>query len=186
MHVAALILAALLQTLELSSWPGERFVLLPKPVKSQQYGYRAFDPALPYAEWVGKVLTVKSVEEGNPAKIVFMTDDGRLLHAEAYEGSVHDVALQRDFDAARARWVGKTLRLRVAEILTPDEKAMKVGKGTPVTVTAIVPGDLDYEPFRFLLRLADGREGFVDVQLTGTNISRGMRGTDTFDQLFSE
>jgi len=183
MHLAAVLFAALLQTIDLSAWSGETFVLLPKPAKAQQYGYRSFDPALPYAEWVGKQLKVKSVEAGEPATIVFVAPDGSLLHAEAYNGTVHDIASVRELDEARQQYAGKTLTLRVAQLLT-TQHAIDVGKGTRVKVKEIVAGDLDYEPFRFVLTTPDGREGFLDVQLTGTNVSPKLRGIDTFSQLF--
>lgn len=179
------------QTLEIDAWTGHAFVLLPKSPKAQQYGYRSFVPALPYAQWLGKTLTVTNVEQGAPAIVTFRASDGATVRAEAYNGTVHDLALASDLESAKKRWSGKALWLRVDDILTYDAdgdkfRSIRLGKGARVVVKDVVGSSLDYEPAEFLLVADDGRSGFLDVQLSGTNVSKGMRGTDTFEQLFSE
>lgn len=178
-------------TLEMDAWVGQRFVLMPKVAKAQQYGYQSFDPPLPYAEWVGKILTVTSVTPGSPAIVTFKADGGAALRAASYGTGIHDLAPLRDLDYAREQWVGKPLWLRVNEILTFDAATGKfgsiaLGKGARVTVHDVVASTFDYEPIRVVVVADDGRKGFLDVQLTGTNVSPKLRGTDTFDELFLE
>jgi hypothetical protein len=179
------------KTLELPQWVGQRFVLLAMPQESQGYGYQSFEPPLPYAQWVGKVLTVTAVDSGSPRTVTFKAEDGTLSTAAAYSDKINYIAPLRDLNYARDTWVGRFLWLRGPDMLTFDaatEKfgSIRLGKGARVKVTGVSGGMLDYEPVELLLVADDGRRGFLDIQLTGTNVSTGLRGTDTFDDVFTE
>ncbi len=178
-------------TLELPEWVGQRFMLLAMPRKSQGYGYQSFEPHLPYAQWVGKILTVTAVDSGSPRTVTFKAEDGTTLTATAYSDKINYIAPMRDLTYARDTWLGRFLWLRVPDFLTFDPATEKfgstrVGKGARVKVTGVAAGMLDYEPVQLELVADDGRRGFLDIQLTGTNVSTALRGTDTFDEVFAE
>jgi hypothetical protein len=178
-------------TLELPEWVGQRFMLLTMPQKSRGYGYQSFEPHLPYAEWVGKILTVTAVDSGSPRTVTFKAEDGTPLTATAYSDKINYIAPMRDLTYARDTWLGRFLWLRVPDVLTFDpvmEKfgSTRVGKGARVKVTGVAAGMLDYEPVQLDLVADDGRRGFLDIQLTGTNVSTALRDTDTFDDIFAE
>jgi hypothetical protein len=109
----------------------------------------------------------------------------------AYSDKINYIAPTRDLTYARDTWVGRFLWLRGPDLLTFDattEKfgSIRVGKGARVKVTGVAAGLLDYEPVELELVADDGRRGFLDIQLTGTNVSTALRGTDTFDEVFAE
>ncbi|HXH95232.1 MAG TPA: hypothetical protein VNN25_26900 [Thermoanaerobaculia bacterium] len=178
-------------TLELPEWVGQRFMLLAMPQKSQGYGYQSFEPNLPYAQWVGKILTVTAVDSGSPRTVTFKAEDGTPLTATAYSDKINYIAPMRDLTYARDTWLGRFLWLRGPDLLTFDAATEKfgsihVGKGARIKVTGVAAGMLDYEPVHLELVADDGRRGFLDIQLTGTNVSTALRGTDTFDDVFAE
>jgi len=183
---------AALDTLEIKDWVGQRFVLLPKPPKTRAYGYMLFDPHLPYAPWVGKTLTVIAVSEGAMTDIAFRADDGTVVHATVSGGQqVDNLAPLRDLDYARSKWRGKTLWLRGTDLITWNEATEKFGtikvkKYAPVEVTDVVAGWFSQEPIHLILKAPSGETGFMDVNVSGTNVSRLLRELSHFDDLFFE
>jgi len=182
-----------LGTLEIDQWVGQKFILLPRPASIKKYGYLAFKPVLPYEHWVGRILTVTGITRDSVPVVHFTTDDGAKLMAAADANSVEGIAPLRDLDYARTRWLERSLWLREAELAVYDEEAdelgtIYVGAGAHVTVKNIVAGWYNFEPIRFILKADDGREGFLDVQLSGTN-GRAVFGDlkpKAFDDYFSE
>jgi hypothetical protein len=181
-----------LPTLEAKEWVGQRFVLLPKPPKLRANGYLLLEPHLPYAPWAGKTLTVTEVVDGKMPEVTFRADDGTIVHGTAYGGQQIDgLAPLRDIDYARAKWRGKTLWLRGTDLLTWNEStekfgSVKVKKYSPVQVVDVVPSFFTQEPIRLVLRGAGGESGFLDVNVSGTNISKLLREFSHFDDQFYE
>ncbi|HEV7485742.1 MAG TPA: hypothetical protein VGQ65_08665 [Thermoanaerobaculia bacterium] len=178
-------------TLAIENWVGERFILLPQPSKLREYGYQLFEPHLDYASWAGKILTVTAVEKDTLPRVHFKTDDGVEVLSTAYSDTIDGIAPIRDLDYARQRWLGKSLWLRRPEIATYDEDSdqygsIRLGRTAHVKVKSIVAGWYDHEPVRFILFADDGREGFVDLQLSGTNVSAVLRNATSFQEYFSE
>jgi hypothetical protein len=180
-------------TVEIEQWVGQRFILLPASTSLRQYGYQSFEPSLPYEKWVGTILTVTNVSSGVISEVEFRTEHGQRLVAKAYSGSIDGLASVRDLDYARLRWLGKSLWLRVPDLVTYDEALDKFGsvmlwRAAHVTVKNIVAGWNEFAPVRFILRADDGREGFLDVQLSGTNVGEILRNqrASSFEHYFSE
>jgi hypothetical protein len=173
-----------------SPWVGQRFIFLPCPKARTSSCYRSFKDNLNYSDWVGKIVTVRHVSYGGPShEVFFTTSDGKELHATAYDGSVEGIALVSDLDLA-SRWTGKTLWLRDRGVLetydatTGEGDSERVGRLAKVRVKAVVAGWTSARPARFIVVSEDGREGFVDVQISGTNTRRqdqkGSRLEDVF------
>jgi hypothetical protein len=125
-----------------------------------------------------------------------MDDNGQEYVASASfddpdDASVNNLAPLLDLQAARAKWRSKTLWLKTARLGSYDEVADKVGdvsvsKGGRATVTDVIAGWYEGTPVRFILSTDSGVEGFVDVNLSGTNVSRILRDFSRFDEQFFE
>lgn len=180
-----------LPTLEVKDWVGQRFIFLPQPTKLRTYGYQLFEPRLSYSAWVGKIVTVTNVSEGFLPEVTFRADDGTTVRAKMYSGSINGIAPVRDLEFARSRWLGKTLWIRGNELGTWNEQtdefgSVKVRKCSPVEVQDVVAAFFDHEPVRLILKTPDGRVGFYDLALSGTNVSPILRKFAHFDDAFFE
>lgn len=171
----------------ISQWAGERFIFLPQSKKLQGYGYQSFH--VDYDEYVGRIAKVISVDESNYLpKIQFqMEDNGKELSATAYSESINGIAPIADIDSARSRWLNKTLWFKNKELVLYDEEkdkflSLKVKKYSPVKVVDIVAGWYNDSPVRFILQTQSGDEGFIDLNLSGTNVSEILRGYSHFDE----
>lgn len=178
-------------TLEIQDWVGQRFIFLPQTKKIQSYGYQSFDPKLSYDDWVGKIVTVTEVSSDILPKITFKTDDGKLITATAYGETIEDIAPLRDLEYARTNWLGKTLWLRGSELVTYDDATDQYGsvelkRFSPVKVQDVVAGWYNNTPIRFILKTDDGKVGFLDVNVSGTNIASMLRKYDHFTDEFFE
>jgi len=173
----------------ISKWIGERFIFLPQPKYSQKLGYQNFNVS--YHKYVGRIAKVISVNESDyTTKVIFkMEDNGKKLSATAYSESIRGIASIADIDSARSRWLNKTLWFKKNELSVYDERkdkvfGFKIAKCSPVKVIDIVAGWLNIEPVRFILRTPSGDEGFVDINLSGTNVSLLLRHKFLFDDIF--
>jgi hypothetical protein len=171
------------------NWVGERFIFLPKSKKLQSYGYQSFK--VDYERYVGRIAKVISIDESDylPKVSFKMEDDGKELKATAYSESIDGIAPIADIDSARSRWLNKTLWIKEKELVLYDEEkdkflSIKIKKYSPVKVLDIVAGWYNHEPVRFILQTASGDEGFVDVNLSGTNVSYILRDYSHFDEEF--
>lgn len=176
-------------------WIGESFLFLPKPKSLQEYGYQSIKGAdgrfgnPSYEKFVGRQAKVIMIEG---QKVTFkMEDDGTILTAEAYSESIDGIAPILDIDNASKRWTGKKLWYIKKDIATFDstnEKfgSIKVKRYSPVTVKEVIAGWYDHEPVRFVLSTSTGEEGFIDVDLSGTNVSPILRNHSRFEQYFLE
>lgn len=175
-------------------WVGERFVFLPKIKSSQVYGYQGFDGNHAYQKYVGRIAKVISVGEGRSFPKVFfkMEDTGEELSATSRTQSISDIAPVADIDSARAHWLGATLWYKGKQIVFYDEKTDKFGgidikKYSPVKVNDIVAGWHDHSPVRFIIQNTTGDEGFVDINISGTNVAEILRKYNKFeDNFFTE
>lgn len=182
----------------ISSWVGESFVFLPKQTALQRFGYRDFQvgdelyESPNYNEYVGRIATVVSVQKVCDSwDVQFeMQDNGQRVTAAAWRGGIDGVAPVADIDAARDRWLGKTLWYKKTWIDTYNEDTGEVcsvhlRKNSQVKVIDIGAGWKHSTPVRFILQTAAGKQGYVDMTWTGTNCDDyERRYCDTFESLF--
>src|SRR5262249_37490334 len=161
----------------------------PKPKSSQSESYDDFTDKLTYEKYVGRVAKVVSVSDfsGRTHVEFAMEDNGERLRARTSvnKESLKGMALVDDFEIARKQWVGKTLWCRTMMISTYDEKSdtlstLQVKKFSPVKVIDVVAGWDEERPTRFLLETADGKRGFLDMNLSGTNVQKETRHLSRF------
>src|SRR4051812_43679315 len=174
-----------------SPWVGQRFIFLPCRKTRTSSCYESFKDDLRYSDWVGKIVTVRHVSYGNPHEVFFTTSDGKDLHATAYDGSAAGIALVSDLDLAR-KWTGKVLWLRDRAFIetydanTGETGVERIGRLAKVRVKAVTAGWTSARPARLIVVSDDGRAGFVDVQISGTNARREDQKGSRVEDLFYE
>jgi hypothetical protein len=192
------------RTLEIMDWGGERVMFAPKSEGTKKYGYQSIKkrPApgqsgigshgLPYETYVGKFATIKRVtKERIIHRIELETDDGEGLVGDAYLETLDGIVFVRDLDYAKEHYQGKPLWLMSADLLGVDEggehfSTIPAKRFSKVMVKAVAVGSFQDNPIRFVLNTSDGKEGYVDFQITGTNVSHSLRSEDSFSNHFAE
>ena len=168
----------------IGSWVGKRFIFLPKPKGSESGTYEDFSRAVTHQKYAGRVARVVSADAtGASAYIEFeMEDDGERLRVftVANKESVRGMALLDDIENARKRWAGKTVWSKMLMISSYDEQSgaitmTPVKKFGSLKVVDVVPGWDEEKPARFKLEAPDGKQGFVDLNLSGTNVQKEVR-----------
>jgi hypothetical protein len=168
-----------------SKWIGERFIFLPRSKGIQHYGYQNFDVS--YEKYVGRIAKVISIEDDEVT--LKMEDNGKELKATAYMETVEGIAPVSDIDSARSRWLNKTLWYKKNEIVLYDEdkdkfSSINISKCSPIKVIDIVAGWHYDSPVRFIIQAHEGDEGFVDLNLSGTNVSVNLQKYNHFEDNF--
>src|SRR5262252_4339216 len=180
----------------IGSWVGKRFIFLPKPKGSESGTYEVFSRAVTHQKYAGRVARVVSADDsGASAFIEFeMEDDGEKLRVFTVAGkeSVRGMALLDDIENARKQWAGKMVWSKMLMISSYDEQSgaitmTPVKKFGPLKVVDVVPGWDEEKPARFKLEAPDGKQGFVDLNLSGTNVHKEARRLFRFeDHLLAE
>jgi hypothetical protein len=180
----------------INSWAGKRFIFLPRPKGSESGTYEDFTRKITHQKYAGRVARVVSADaSGASAYIEFqMEDDGEKLRVftVANKESIRGLALLDDIDNARKQWAGKTLWSKMLMISIYDEESgaitmTTVKKFGPLKVVDVVPGWDEEKPVRFKLETPDGKRGFVDLNLSGTNVQKEARTQSRFeDHLMAE
>src|SRR5215813_9624588 len=174
----------------IGNWAGKRFIFLPKPKGSESGTYEDFSRTVTHQKYSGRIARVVSADDsGASAYIEFqMEDDGERLRVftVANKESVRGMALIDDIENARKQWAGKTLWSKMLMISSYDEQSgaitmTQVKKFGPLKVVDAVPGWDEEKPVRLKLETPDGKQGFVDLNLSGTNVQKEVRHLSRFE-----
>lgn len=180
----------------MEKWVGEKFIFLPKSESLKKSGYQSIvggkerfgQPS--YEECVGRVGTITKVADGYSGRyITIQTDDNGQIYTGLGSVSIEGIAPVADIDYARNKWLGKILWYARKKILTYNETTGKSGsiklkKYSPAKVVDVVAGWYEDMPVRFILQTPSGEEGFIDVNLSGTNVSYRLRDCNRFEEYF--
>jgi hypothetical protein len=174
----------------IGSWVGKRFIFLPKPKGSESGTYEDFSRTVTHKKYAGRVARVVSADStGASAYIEFeMEDDNERLRVftVANKESVRGMALVDDIENARNQWAGKTVWSKMLMISSYDPQSgavtmTQVKKFGPLKIADVVPGWDEEKPVRFKLEAPDGKQGFVDLNLSGTNVHKEVRHMSRFE-----
>jgi hypothetical protein len=174
----------------IGSCVGKRFIFLPKPKGSESGTYEDFSRLVTHQKYAGRVARVVTANDsGASAFIEFqMEDDGERLRVftVANKESVRGMAFLDDIENARKQWAGKTVWGKMLMISCYDEQSgaitmTAVKKFGPLKVVDVVPGWDEEKPARFKLETPDGKQGFVDLNLSGTNVQKEVRNLSRFE-----
>lgn len=183
--------------LPISEWQGKRVIFLPQPGSLRKFGYQAFtggggqfgNPT--YEEAAGKIGTVVAVEAGQFPKVAIeMEGSSRRYVGTVYLETLNGVAFLDEIDQARKDLIGKTFWILSSQFVTYDEASgkygsVKVKKFSPVTVADVVVGWQNEAPIRLILKGESGDEGYLDVNISGTNGSKQLVGFGYIDKHLS-
>jgi hypothetical protein len=176
--------APLFPFVPIDSWVGQRFIFLPGPKASESGTYDDFSGRLVRKKYQGRIAKVISASDfsGRVHLELEMEDTQERLRAKTLPNkeSIKGIALIDDISSARSRWAGQTIWCVMPRLSTYDEQNDLVGSITvkrysPVQVVDIVAGWDEEKPVRFLLKTADGKRGFLDLNLSGTNVFKEVR-----------
>lgn len=178
--------------------------MLPKREMFQKYPYDLYDRSgerflqVPYAALGGKFVTVTDVRWYDEPiinihgwLIRFRVDDtGQEYatkasmpladpHADPDKVTVLDVALVRDLQAAREKYIGKKYWILRHELIALDNKeirGVRFKAFTPVVISDVLAGDNSFVPVRLVIKNDQGEEGWLDMAVSPSN---GGGGTST-------
>jgi hypothetical protein len=177
----------------IDTWVGKQFVFLPGPKASENGSYEDFSGKVIRKQYQGRIATVINANDfGGRVHLEFeMEDTKEHLRAKTLPNkeSLKGIALIDDISNARARWVGKTLWCRQPRLATYDEQSdisgtITVKRYSPMKVIDIVAGWDEEKPVRFLLETANGKRGFIDLNLSGTNVFKDFRQLHRMEHYF--
>ncbi len=187
---AASAAAALFTFHPINSWVGQRFIFLPGPKASENSAYEDFSGKVIRKQYQGRIAKVISVSEfdGRAHVEYEMEDTQERLRAQTLPNkeTVKGMALVDDLNNARSHWMGKTLWCKQMMISTYDELSdavsyLRIKRYSPLKVADVIAGWDEEKPIRVVLEAADGRRGFVDLNLSGTNVFQEVRHLHRFD-----
>lgn len=185
--------AALFPFHPVNKWEGQRFGFLAGPPATQDAIYDDFSGKLTRKQYAGRIARVVAVSDfGGRAHLEFeMEDTKEHLRARTTDGSerVTGMALVDDIENARAQWQGQTLWCKESRLVTHDATTGQVSyvtikKYAPVKVVEVGAGWNEEKPIRFVLETADGKRGFLDLNLSGTNVFKEARHLHRFEHCF--
>jgi hypothetical protein len=179
--------------LPITEWQGQRFIFLSAPKGSENTAYQDFNGKRVRKDYAGRIAKVVSVSDfsGRHHVELEIEDNGEKLRARTSPDreSLEGLLLVDDLEHAKQQWLGKTLWSRQLRLFTYNESSDVLGslpikRYCALKVVAIQPGWAAETPLRFQLETADGKRGFLDVNLSGTNVPPELRPLAHFEEFF--
>jgi hypothetical protein len=181
----------------IESWVGKQFLFAPIHSNKQQYGYTEFKGGTgmegrpSYEECFGKVATVtdfKTADAEFELKVK-LNDSGKEYTARTRNGVISRIVFLEDMDSAKARYENNTYYMKRDLLYTWDEAKDKVGisnnhKFAAMKVKAIYASFDDNAPVQLWLVNAKGEEGFININLSNTNVDASLKNKSVFSYYF--
>ena len=174
---------------------GQRFVFRPMmTAKQQQTGYLGFDFDYnpDYREYLGRSIKILSIGGSKyfPKIQVAVEDNLKEFTIITEGGSMNAFVFIPDVEAAKAQWTNATLWYKGDNLICcyqEDADSLALVKVKKLSQVKVVDVGVSWDPtrpIRFTVQTTAGQQGFVDVNVSGTNVSRAVRGQNRFDDLF--
>jgi hypothetical protein len=186
------------------SWVGEKFIFHPKPKNLRQFRYvniylpeeqakKGLEKHPAYEDCVGKTVTVFKVDfkdEDNFTVYLRSDSDGTEFKAVTDTGCIEGLVAMADIENARKAFNGKKLWYLKENILHYDEErdsynAIYAPRYSHLEVIGIEPGWSNKTPVRFVLNNGYDQTGYVEINLSGTNVPKSVRAQDRLRDYFS-
>jgi hypothetical protein len=187
-----------------SSWiqPGVKVLILPASKADQEFPVRYIyrdtskKDRPPCSEVSGKVVVIETVM----SYWVTLRDEssGKLYYAprknDRYaptrDDLLENITPLSDLQAARDALLGKEVWCKTGALSTYDATTGIVGStyidvSRPVKISDVLAGWDDAKPVRVVVRTNAGKEGFIDIHYSNTNIFSYMQTTNNFSDYFS-
>jgi hypothetical protein len=153
---------------------------------------------IPYDKYVGRIVRVTAITkpEDQIERILHETqieltleDTGeKLMYQPGSDGRVEGITPVTVLDGARERYLGKTLWIDTVmntyDSATDEKGYVAVRRYSPVRVTDVVVSIEEDAPVRFIVLAEDGKQGFVDVALSGMNARSSLLLYHRFEDAF--
>ena len=180
------------------TWKGETFMFHEKPFPLQKFHYlnivkKGSEPAKhpSYQECSGKKVIVSGlISKGEEFIVTLNSEDGSIYETATLNGSIDGLIPLKDIQMAEKYLLNTSLWYLKENILDYNNKK---GEYSPVyaarystlKVIAVKPGWNTNSPVRLILETPYQEEGFVDINLSGTNVPETVRNKNRFSKFFS-
>lgn len=177
----------------ITTWQDQRFIFLSSPKASSDTPYQDYNGKRVRKDYAGRIAKVVNVSDfsGRQHLDLEMEDNGEKLRARTSPNreSLEGLLLVADLEQARKQWEGQTLWSRQMRLSTYNETtdligALVIKRYAALKVVSVTPGWDNATPLRFTLETADGKLGFMDVNLSGTNVPPELRQLSRFEEHF--
>lgn len=181
----------------ITNWVGKKIIFAPIKKNYQQFGYTDFQGGSgfkgrpSYEECVGKMATITSVKaDSGEYKIkVKMNDGGKIYTGTTRNGAIARIVFVEDMDSAKTRYEGKSFYMKKDILYTWDDVKEKTGflldqRMLQVSVTGVYIGFDDNAPIQLWLKSSKGDEGYININLSNSNLESGMEFKSLFSSFF--
>ena len=180
------------------TWKNETFIFHKKPVPLQKFYYsniikKGTDPVAhpSYKECAGTKVTVSElIPNGKEFIVILKAEDGSIYETVTLNGSINGLIPLKDIQMAEKYLLNKPLWYLKENLLDYNNKKGEYSpvyaeKYSKLEVVAVKSGWDTNSPIRLILETPYQEEGFVDINLSGTNVPKTFRNKNSFSTFFS-
>lgn len=191
------------QRIPIEEWTGEKFIFCSKPVSLQKFDYpqifrmdaegnliKNSNPS--YSDCAGRSLTVLDVSRTAKGHEVSLQMDtgGDIYKAITGTGTIDGIVSVSDLERARDAFAGREFYYLRENLISYNEQnnsyiPVYAEQFSRLKVVDIKPGWSATKPIRLVLETPHDQEGYVDINLSGTNVPPSFIANDSFFTYFS-
>ena len=185
------------------TWKNESFIFHEKPASLRSFHYsniikigistnNALNTHPSYKECAGKKVTVSEIIPENDEFVVILSskNDNTAYKTTTRGGSIDGLIPLKDIENAKKYFLNKNLWYLQPSLINYNTKEQAyypvyAERYSPIEVIDVKPGWNTKTPVRLVLETPHQEEGFVDINLNGTNIPETIRNKNRFNKFFS-
>ncbi|KJJ85077.1 conserved hypothetical protein, secreted [Candidatus Omnitrophus magneticus] len=188
----------------IETWKNEKFIFHTKPLSLRKFYYpnivrKNISPDSmqnihpPYEECAGRIGTIEKIIPNNKGEFLVtikMDDTGAIYDAESKGTCIDGLIALKDIANAQKSFMGKSFYYLDQNILTYNEKTgeykpVYAKKYSCIKIIGVEPGLDNKTPVRLLLETNNEQKGFIDINLSGTNVPKNISKKNRFYDYFS-